>query len=167
MNKKDFTAFFEIKLQTLVVFSIFVNIVSEKHDANQPGELPIAMTLQFYLRFHTHLGQSLWISGNIDEFGNDDPDKALLMDYLNDEFWHGNIDIKRKELQKNIRYKYFLKNEDGELINELGYDRIIDIYRKDLNEIQIIDTWNHAGEYENAFFTAPFNKVLLKTSLPK
>jgi 4-alpha-glucanotransferase len=125
------------------------------------------MKLQYYLRFYTQLGQSLWISGNIDELGNDVPAKALPMDYMNDEFWYGSIEIKRKDLQKNIRYKYFLKNEDGEFIGEWGNDRVIDVFRKDLHEVQLIDTWNHAGEYENAFFSAPFKNVLLKTNQSK
>jgi 4-alpha-glucanotransferase len=120
------------------------------------------MKLQFYVRFHTRFGQSLWITGNIEELGNNDPAQALPLDYLNEEFWHTTVDIKKKELLKDIRYKYVLKNEAGELLYEWGNDRILDITKKDLQEIQLVDTWNHAGEYENAFFSAPFDKVLLK-----
>lgn len=122
------------------------------------------MKLQFYIRFHTKVGQSLWIGGSTDELGNNDPSKALPMEYLNEEFWQASIEIKKKELQKNIQYKYFLKNEDGELTGEWGNDRIIDVFRKELQEIQLVDTWNHAGEYENVFFTLPFKNVLLKSS---
>ena len=75
------------------------------------------MKLQFYLRFHTRFGQHLLITGNTDELGNNDPVKALPLDYLNDEFWSGSIEIKKKELQNNISYKYILKNEEGELIS--------------------------------------------------
>jgi 4-alpha-glucanotransferase len=64
------------------------------------------MKLQFYLRFHTQFGQSLWISGDTDELGNNDPSKALPMDYLSEEFWFINIEMKRKELENNISYKY-------------------------------------------------------------
>jgi 4-alpha-glucanotransferase len=35
------------------------------------------MKVQFYLRFHTGFGESLFISGNTDELGNDDVSKAL------------------------------------------------------------------------------------------
>src|SRR5258705_2796311 len=121
------------------------------------------MNLKFYLRFHTEFGQSLWISGNINELGNDDPAKVIAMNYLNEEFWEFSIELKRKDIQKKIRYKYFFKNEGGELLSEWGDDRIIDMFSKEINEIQLFDTWNHAGEYENAFFSAPFNNVLLKT----
>jgi 4-alpha-glucanotransferase len=64
------------------------------------------MKLQFYLRFHTKVGQSLWISGNTEELGNDDPVKALPMEFLNEEFWEAQVEIKRKDLHNNIRYKY-------------------------------------------------------------
>ena len=37
---------------------------------------------------------------------------------------------------------------------------------KETQEVQLVDTWNHAGEYENAFFSAPFQKVLLKRNAP-
>ncbi len=120
------------------------------------------MKLQFYIRFHTTVGQSLCISGNIEELGSNDPARALAMEYLNEEFWQVTIEIKRKELQKNFNYKYYLKTEDSELVAEWGHDRTAEIFRKDLQEIYLVDTWNHAGEFENVFFTLPFKNVLLK-----
>ena len=72
------------------------------------------------------------------------------------------MEMKKKVLQKVIRYKYYLQNENGELVAEWGDDRIIDLYRKDLQEVQMVDTWNHAGEYENVFYTLPFKNVLLR-----
>ncbi len=120
------------------------------------------MKLQFYLRFHTKYGQSLWITGNVEELGNNDPSQAILMEYLNDEFWHCGVEIKRKEIQKTgVSYKYILKNEDGEFLYEWGNDRQVNVFNKDQQEVQLVDTWNHAGEYENVFFSAAFNKVLL------
>ncbi|MBS1620694.1 MAG: 4-alpha-glucanotransferase [Bacteroidetes bacterium] len=120
------------------------------------------MKLQFYLKFHTAFGQSLWISGAIDELGNDDPSSALPMEYLNDEFWQCTVHIKKKNLEEPVLYKYYLKNKDGEVIWEWGKDRVISAINKDVSEVQLTDTWNHAGEYENVFYTAPFQQVLLK-----
>lgn len=120
------------------------------------------MKLQFYLRFHTRFRQSIWISGDADELGNNDPAQVFPLEYLNEEFWSASLEIKRKELQKNIRYRYILKNEDGELLYEWGHDREIELPRKNLQEIQLYDTWNHAGEYENAFYSDAFNNILLK-----
>lgn len=120
------------------------------------------MKIQFYVRFHTRFGQSLWVSGDADELGNNQPEKAVPMTYLNDEFWQASLEIRRKDITKNIIYKYFLKNEDGELIYEWGQDRSLPVPSKDTHELLMADTWNHAGEFENAFFTAPFRNVLLK-----
>lgn len=125
------------------------------------------MKIQFYLRFHTRFGQSIWITGNIDELGNNDSRQAFPMTYLNEEFWQGSIEIKKKGLPENFSYNYLLKNEDGEILQEWGHDRSTEVYRKDLQEIQLVDTWNHAGEFENAFFSAPFNEVLLKSGISK
>jgi len=123
------------------------------------------MNLQFYLRFYTQYGESLWISGNTEELGMSDPQKAIGLEYLSDEFWHVAITIPKKGWPKEgVKYKYYLKGREGQLIGERGFDRIASALAKETAEIQLIDTWNHTGEFENAFFTAPFNNVLLKRS---
>ena len=52
------------------------------------------MKLQFYLRFHTQVGQSLWISGNTEELGNQEPARAVPMEFLNEEFWQFSLELK-------------------------------------------------------------------------
>ena len=122
------------------------------------------MKVQFYLRFHTEFGQSLLVSGNMDELGNDDFLKAIPMTYLNDQFWEVSIELKPKKLNY-LQYKYILKTREGEIIPEFGNDRSAELSKNDLNEVVLIDTWNHAGEFENAFFTAPFQKTLLSKNV--
>src|SRR5688572_26467373 len=130
-------------------------------------EPTILMKLQFFIRFHTTFGESLWLGGSTEELGSDDPALAIPMEYLNEQFWQVTIEIDRKKLQKDgICYKYYFKNKDGELIGEWGRDRKIDDTRKNTSEIHLYDTWNHAGEFDNAFFTAPFKNVLLKQNHP-
>ncbi len=119
------------------------------------------MKIQFYIRFHTKYGESLWLSGNTEELGNNDPDKAFALEYLSEEFWTGAVTIKKKDFPKSISYKYILKKEDGSIIQEFYLDRKIEALKKDIENIQIVDTWNYAGEFENAFFTSPFKNVLL------
>lgn len=123
--------------------------------------------LQFFLRFNTRYGQSIWVTGNIKELGNNDITKAVALEYLDDEFWHGTLTIDDSSEHKSISYKYFLKNEDGEFVFEWGNDRTIPLHKKDFQEIHSVDTWNHAGEFENAFFTAPFDNVLLHANKSK
>jgi len=131
-------------------------------------EPAIAMNLQFTLRFHTSFGESLWLCGNIPALGNDDPAKALMLEYLDNENWQVNAGINPKEWPGDgLRYKYFLKNKEGEVISEWGHDREVTAIPKHTSSIAVSDVWNHAGEFENAFFTAAFKNVLLKGNSPK
>ncbi|MBS1915941.1 MAG: 4-alpha-glucanotransferase [Bacteroidetes bacterium] len=118
------------------------------------------MKVQFYLRFYSHPGQELFICGDVENLGNNDPTKALSMKYLNNDFWQATLEIDASEAAK-IQYHYLLRYENGIVISEWGKDRIIDISKSGIEEVQVVDTWNHAGEFENAFFTAPFQQTLL------
>ena len=119
------------------------------------------MKLHFYVRFHTEVGQSLNISGNIEELGNGNPAKALPMTWLNNDFWQATLETDISKLAK-IHYKYILSYEGGFSVVEWGDDKEIDITKTGVEEIELVDSWNYAGEYENAFFTAPFQQTLLK-----
>jgi 4-alpha-glucanotransferase len=125
------------------------------------------MKLQFFIKFRTEFGQSLWISGSTEQLGNNDPARAVPMEYLNEEFWFLNIEIKKKDFPEEICYCYILKNKDGSVIKERGNDKQIDITNNKLRELQLFDTWNYAGDYENAFYSDAFTKVLLKTNRAK
>jgi len=123
------------------------------------------MRIQFYLRFKTSFGQSLWISDN-GELGTDLIKGAIPMTYLNEEFWSATIKINKEEAS-SFHYKYILRHEDGEIIPEFGKDRLIEVPGHGVKEVQLIDTWNHAGEYENAFYSTPFADILLKRPASK
>jgi 4-alpha-glucanotransferase len=118
------------------------------------------MKIQFYLRFHTKFGQTIFINGNIDALGNNDQEKAFPLHYLNNEFWQGELDIEGVP-GNGLQYSYFFRQSDGTIIKEWGKDRVIMISNHGIEEVQVIDTWNHAGEYENAFFSSPFQNTLL------
>src|SRR5262249_34324772 len=53
---------------------------------------------------------------------------------------------------------------DGSLVHDWGHGKVID--RRDLNceHLLVMDSWNYAGFLENAFFTEPFQQVLLKAN---
>ncbi len=120
------------------------------------------MILHFYLRYSTKFGQTLFVTGNIPLLGNDDITKPIPLTYLNDQLWHGSIEIGDTEQASPIIYKYILVTENGEQIREFGNDRIIELYKVKASKIVLYDVWNYSGEFENVFFTAPFTDVLLK-----
>jgi len=116
--------------------------------------------ITFQLRFATKYGQSLFITGNHDVFGNGDISKALPMQYFNDEFWFVNLDI--STIDKNITYNYILKSLDGTVQYDCGKDKQFNLATIIANELLIIDSWNYTGYAENALYTVPFQNILLK-----
>ncbi len=112
------------------------------------------MTIQFYLRFSTVVGQELFITGLPYQ------QEPLAMKWLNQDYWMAELEAEPASL-KGISYQYQLKESDGKLVNEWGNDRTFPAELQGFSEIQIVDTWNHAGAYENAFYTAPFQETLL------
>ena len=127
----------------------------------RPANHQHRMKIQFYLRFHTKAGQSLWVSGNAGILGDLDLAKAFPLTYLNEDFWHGSVDWESSVLPE-FQYAYVLKTAEGTLVTEWGNDRRIQLPDEGIEEILLVDTWNHAGEFENSFFTAPFQETLLK-----
>jgi len=125
------------------------------------------MILHFYLRYSTKFGQTLLVSGNTKELGNNDISKSFLLTYLNDQLWHGSIEINSKQVTEPISYKYILQDEKGEQVPEFGDDRIVDITKIKTGRIVLSDVWNHTGDFENVFFTSAFRDVLLKEKTGK
>lgn len=123
------------------------------------------MKIDFYLRFYTHPGQSILLTGNLPQLGNDDITLAIPLDYVNGEFWHASF-ILPSPLAAPFHYHYVLKNEDGTLTEEWGNDKVIGVPPAGIEEVQVIDTWNYAGEFENVFYSDPFQEVLLPKHKP-
>jgi 4-alpha-glucanotransferase len=118
------------------------------------------MKLHFYVRFHTKPGESLSVMGNIPALGNNLPAQALAMTWLNNEFWQVTVEIDNA-LYSALHYKYVLTYADGYHVVEWGDDKIIDTTKAGVDEIQLVDRWNYAGEFENVFYAAAFQQTLL------
>jgi 4-alpha-glucanotransferase len=79
---------------------------------------------------------------------------------MSNEFWQSTLELP-DETAFPLYYAFQLRMEDGTVVKEWGNDRRIDAPPKEAGSIQVVDTWNHAGEFENAFYTAPFQEILL------
>ncbi len=121
--------------------------------------------ITFRLKFHSNYGQTICITGKHEIFGGNDLEKALPMQYLNEEFWTFTLVINISELPaEGAFYNYVLKNADGSLSFDWGNDKAIKKESLTSGEVLIVDSWNHAGFIENAFYTEPFKTVLLKNN---
>jgi 4-alpha-glucanotransferase len=120
------------------------------------------MTLTFQLRYHTRPGQSLWLSGNHPLLGNEDPGRAVPLEYLDAEFWRVTFNFASGEVpDTEIVYDYVLREADGSMTRDLGRDRAIVPAAFEADDVRVIDSWNDPGFIENAFYTEPFRNVLL------
>lgn len=118
--------------------------------------------ITFQLRFHTSFGQDLLIVGNHPLLGNNQTGQAVPMQYFNEEYWVLTLPFETADCTGPVTYHYILRNADGSLQQDWGNDKRFDPLAVKATELHIIDTWNHAGYFENAFFTEPFKKVLLR-----
>ena len=120
------------------------------------------MKITFRLRYSTQVGQSLFLTGHHELFGGGQMEKAVPLQHLNEEFWQATLHLPAgTTADAAIIYNYILRNADGSSVQDWGADRIIRPASFKPDEILIIDSWNHAGTVENAFYTEPFKKVLL------
>ena len=122
------------------------------------------LKLQFQIRYHTEFGQNIFLTGNHVLLGNGDIDNAVPMQYLNDQTWTVNIDWPNEANKESIQYNYVLVNADGTTVIDWGTDRVLDLQAFKTSQIQVVDTWNHAGYFENSFYTEAFQQVLLAES---
>jgi 4-alpha-glucanotransferase len=121
------------------------------------------MKLIFRLRFHTKVGQSLFLTGNHELLGAGRADRALPLQYFNAEFWQATLNLPAGQIpDAAITYNYILRNADGSTVQDWGSDRVINPASFKSEEVLIIDSWNPAGAIENVFYTEPFKKVLLQ-----
>jgi len=121
------------------------------------------MKLIFRLRFHTHVGQSLFLTGNHELLGGGHAERAVPLQYLNPECWQATLPFPDDAVSEiAIVYNYVLREADGSSVQDWGNDRAINPASFKQGEVLIIDSWNPAGAAENAFYTEPFQNVLLQ-----
>ncbi len=123
------------------------------------------MKFIFKLRYHTNVGQSLWLTGNHPFLGEGDENKAIPLQYADGEFWQATVEFPLSADGKTeITYHYILRNADGSRVHDWGQDRTIDLSEWQGSEVLIIDAWNDTGYVENTFYTEPFKEVLLRAN---
>ncbi len=130
------------------------------------------MTINFSLKFHTHFGQALFISGNNDFLGNNEIKNAVELVYIDSETWGISIELPQG-FDDIILYKYLLSDIDGSIIFDGEENRSVDLSVGKVKSVSVFDTWNADSNVGNVFFTRPFSEVLLppfskvKSSLPQ
>lgn len=113
------------------------------------------MQITFRLRFATQPGQSLWLSGT-----HPMPGHPVAMRYVDAEFWEVTIPLSTQVANSRLNYSYILRHADGSQTTDWGRDRALVPAQFSSPELLVIDSWNAAGFFANAFYTEPFRKLL-------
>ena len=126
----------------------------------------IGFTLVLQLRFTTQFGQTIYVVGNHPLLGNNDIEKAVPLQYFNENFWNLTLPFDAKDIvDETNSYQYVIKNADGTISYDWGgNDKSFNPSTIKAKQVLFLDSWNAAGYYENAFYTEPFKNVLLKNS---
>lgn len=122
------------------------------------------MNVTFRIRFRTQPGQSLWLAGQ-----HPLPTHPVPLHYVDSEFWEATVPLTTLATGMELNYAYVLRQADGSQSTDWGQQRKLVPASFNCPDLLVIDSWNHPGFHANAFYTAPFKKVLLAenvTALP-
>ncbi|OYY18635.1 MAG: hypothetical protein B7Y69_10315 [Sphingobacteriia bacterium 35-40-8] len=102
----------------------------------------ILHTIQFQLRYHTVYGQTILVTGNHPLLGNGDLQKAIPLQYQNDDLWAVKIDFGSEGLAHDLQYQYILQNAVGSNSLDAGNDKRILPLHWNCSHLISIDSWN-------------------------
>lgn len=119
------------------------------------------LKITFQLAYKTNYGENIFVTAQHALLGNGNIEEALPLQYFNDEFWYATMEVNKQDVKdEDIVYNYFIKHTDGSIVFDCGNDKKFNP-TKTKDQLLIIDGWNYAGYVENAFYTEPFQNVLL------
>ena len=117
------------------------------------------MKIIFNVNFRTMPGQELYILGSTPELGEDNAANAPKMEYVEDGNWRKEVNASSRQLRV-FKYKYFVRNEDGSCMYEVGQPRVLEL-NMTTRKIVLMDEWQ--GNTPIApFLSAPFAGVFFQ-----
>ncbi len=116
------------------------------------------MKLTLKINYHTRWGQRLFVTGNVQELGNKNIDKAIEMAFFNGDQWELALNLKNSKITK-LEYYYFVKDETGRVVSEWGGNRVLDLIPSWSKILVVYDQWKAESNPQNIFYTSPFRDV--------
>lgn len=114
------------------------------------------MKITFEIYYHTRWGESLFLSGNIDELGANEENRAVMMDYQGDGLWKYTMELPASA--KKFHYEYLVKSGEG-IRREWGSPHSFSPGRND-GEYRLVDRWRDVPAdmpfYSSAFIQGIF-----------
>ena len=120
------------------------------------------MKLTFSINYYTSPGQKLYVSGSIPALGNSDKSKAPEMIPGDNGDWTLQITISEAKM---FEYRYFVRNEQGDIVDECGKNRIFD-QPETSGGYKMIDAWQEQP-FDKPFYSSVFTKNLFSRKKEK
>ncbi len=96
------------------------------------------MKLTFNIDYRTNWGESVYLTGNIKELGDNIESKALIMAFDGNSRW--SITITLPETTNAFTYGYIVRNESGTVRTEWGHKRTFTAV-SDVADYELADAW--------------------------
>lgn len=114
------------------------------------------MKIIFEIYYHTRWGESLFLSGDIDELGANEENRAVMMDYQGDGLWKYTMELPASA--KKFHYEYLVKSGEG-IRREWGSPHSFSPGRNAW-EYRLVDRWRDVPAdlpfYSSAFIQGIF-----------
>lgn len=120
------------------------------------------MRITFNIDYHTNFGEQVFISGNIPELGDNDPDKALPLDHISTE--RNSLSINISPAISGISYRYIIRREDGTDRQEWGENHTLS-FDPHVPEAEVYDHWQDQPS-DKPFYSQAFTRCICPRRRP-
>lgn len=117
------------------------------------------MTINFYVGFKSEYNQSIAIK--IVPLSKDTNLKAieLPLHYLNDSYWHVTLKTAALNIEDEFEYSYIYRDQVKGELKEFCKNTLVNIKKRPIKKLDIIDEWKEDGLYAAVFSSRPFSTV--------
>ncbi len=116
------------------------------------------MNLTFHINYHTHWGESLYLTGDLSELGENNPHCGIKMTPSDDQSW--TVEIEVPDSLKSFEYGYAVISEEGYVRNEWGRKRLFNM-PDNTSCCHIFDHWQDMPA-DKPFYSSAFTKCINK-----
>jgi len=114
------------------------------------------MKLIFYIDYRTNWGESVYLTGDIAELGGGHYDKALKLTVKGMSEWSLEVVVPDGA---SFDYRYFVRNDEGEVKNEWGHGHRFDGSHSPL--VRLYDRWQDMP-YDKPYYASAFTECICR-----
>lgn len=114
------------------------------------------MKISFNIDYRTNWGESVYLSGNIPELGNNDEAQAVKLNINGAETWSLDVDV--ADATPDFDYRYFIRHENGYVKREWGKGHSFNRGRSAKN-YEIYDRWQDQP-WDKPYYSSAFTDCI-------